>query len=118
MWRPPRWTGTTRAQHASASAWKTISIPPRRWLSCSIWPTRLKSLAGVVGLLQRRPDAFLQAAPASDDWTPERIQVEIDARVAAKKAKNFAEADRIRKVLLDAGIVLEDTPKGTTWRRA
>ena len=78
----------------------------------------LKSLAGVVGLLQRQPDAFLQAAPASDDWTPERIQAEIDARVAAKKAKNFAEADCIRKVLLDAGIVLEDTPKGTTWRRA
>jgi cysteinyl-tRNA synthetase len=38
--------------------------------------------------------------------------------IAAKKAKNFVEADRIRKELLETGIVLEDTPLGTTWRRA
>jgi cysteinyl-tRNA synthetase len=49
---------------------------------------------------------------------PEEIQSLIDARVAARKAKNFQEADRIRKALLDAGIVLEDGPQGTTWRRA
>ncbi|MEY3743091.1 MAG: hypothetical protein RLZZ541_146, partial [Pseudomonadota bacterium] len=40
------------------------------------------------------------------------------ARIAAKKAKNFAEADRIRKELAEFGVVLEDTPQGTTWRRA
>ena len=50
--------------------------------------------------------------------SPEKIDEMIEARIAAKKSKNFAEADRIRKVLLDAGIVLEDTPQGTTWRRA
>ena len=78
----------------------------------------LKSLAGVIGLLQRSPDEFLKAAPAADDWSPEQVQAEINARAAAKKAKNYAESDRIRKALLDAGIVLEDNAKGTTWRRA
>ncbi len=78
----------------------------------------LKSLAALLGLLQRKPVEFLQGAPGSDEWTPERIQSEIDARGAAKKAKNYAEADRIRKELLAAGIVLEDGPKGTLWRRS
>ena len=46
------------------------------------------------------------------------IDLQIAARIEAKKAKNFAEADRIRKALADTGIILEDTPQGTTWRRA
>jgi cysteinyl-tRNA synthetase len=48
----------------------------------------------------------------------ETINKMIDLRIEAKKSKNFAEADRIRKELADAGIILEDTPQGTTWRRA
>ncbi len=78
----------------------------------------LKSLAAILGLLQRQPTEFLQGVPAAaDGWTQERIQSLIDARAAAKKAKNYTEADRIRKELLDAGIVLEDSPQGTIWRR-
>jgi cysteinyl-tRNA synthetase len=46
------------------------------------------------------------------------IEDMIIKRAEAKKAKNFAEADRIRKELANAGIILEDTPQGTTWRRA
>ncbi|HEV7823152.1 MAG TPA: DALR domain-containing protein, partial [Burkholderiales bacterium] len=78
----------------------------------------LKALAALLGLLQRAPTEFLQAAPGSDAWTPERIQAEIVARATAKKSKNYGEADRIRKELLAAGIVLEDGPKGTLWRRS
>ncbi len=76
----------------------------------------LKGLAGVLGLLQRKPDAFLQGTGT----VTAELDVEglIQARLMAKKNKNFAEADAIRKQLADAGIVLEDTPQGTTWRRA
>jgi cysteinyl-tRNA synthetase len=74
----------------------------------------LKNLASILGLLQRNVDMFLQG-DATGDLNVEEL---ILARIEAKKAKNFGEADRIRKVLADAGIVLEDTPQGTTWRRA
>ena len=77
----------------------------------------LKSLAAILGLLDRKPSEFLQATPAADGLTPDKIDALIAARVAARKAKNFAEADRIRDELLAAGVALEDTPKGTIWRR-
>lgn len=72
----------------------------------------LKALGGTLGLLQGDPKAFLRAGAALDEAT---IQQKIEARAAAKAAKDFAEADRIRKELLEQGIVLKDSPTGTTW---
>jgi cysteinyl-tRNA synthetase len=77
---------------------------------------QLKALGGVLGLLQREPLAFLQGARTGGPSETE-IREKIEARLAARKAKNYAEADRIRKELEGAGVILEDGPQGTSWRR-
>ncbi len=84
----------------------------------------LKALGGTLGLLQRDPLAFKRWR-APGDAAAERAALSAEAiagciaqRAAAKAAKNFAEADRIRKDLLVQGIVLKDTPAGTTWESA
>jgi cysteinyl-tRNA synthetase len=79
---------------------------------------QLKGLAGVLGLLEREPQAFLQGG-APTGMTDDDVAAQIAARAQAKKDKQFAEADRIRADLLAKGIVLEDKPGGMTeWRRA
>ncbi len=79
----------------------------------------LKAMGGVLGLLQADPAAFLKRPVGEAGGLQDaEIDAMIAARAAAKKAKNFAEADRIRDELKAAGIVLEDGPQGTTWRRA
>ena len=75
----------------------------------------LKALAGTLGILQSSPEQYLQAGATLDAAT---IQSQIDARTAAKEAKNWAEADRIRQSLLQQGVVLKDSPTGTTWEMA
>jgi cysteinyl-tRNA synthetase len=74
----------------------------------------LKALGGVLGLLQADPQQFLQAGVTVDEAT---IQSRIEARAAAKKAKDFAQADAIRQELAAQGIVLKDGAGGTTWER-
>ena len=78
--------------------------------------SQLKALGSTLGLLQRDPVEFLQGG-ATGGMDEVQINAQIAARVAAKQAKNWAEADRIRKELLEGGIVLEDSASGTTWRR-
>jgi cysteinyl-tRNA synthetase len=74
---------------------------------------QLRQLAGLLGIAQREPTEFLQSGPgASDD-----VAVLVAERTAAKKTRDFATADRIRKQLLERGIELQDGPEGPTWRR-
>jgi len=75
----------------------------------------LRALGGCLGLLQDDPEKFLKAGSSLDEAA---IRVLIEQRAAAKQAKNFAEADRIRNDLLSQGIVLKDSPAGTTWEAA
>jgi cysteinyl-tRNA synthetase len=73
-------------------------------------------LGGVLGILQREAQEFLRAGPGA---TLEDAEIErrIARRAAFKKEKNYAAADAERAALAAAGIVLEDGPAGTTWRR-
>jgi cysteinyl-tRNA synthetase len=75
----------------------------------------LKRLGGCLGLLQGDPQSYLQTGAALDEAA---IQLLIAQRAAAKAARNFAEADRIRQDLLSQGIALKDSPTGTTWEAA
>ena len=68
----------------------------------------------MLGLLQQAPDAWFRGG--ADDAAA--IEAAIAERLAARKSKNFARADAIRADLAAKGILLEDGPKGTTWRRA
>jgi len=77
---------------------------------------QLRALAGVLGLLQRDAQAFLQSGPgaAMDDA---EIAQRIARRAEMKRRRDYAAADAERRVLEEAGIVLEDGPSGTAWRR-
>jgi cysteinyl-tRNA synthetase len=76
----------------------------------------LVRLGSVLGILQQDPEMFFQSDTGSE-LTAEDIEAMIQARADARKAKNFAEADRIRDELAEKGIILDDSREGTTWRR-
>ena len=82
----------------------------------------LMALAGVLNILQVAPEEWLRttAAAGAADASGRPTEAEIDelvaARVAARKARDFRESDRIRDVLAAQGVLLEDGPQGTRWR--
>jgi cysteinyl-tRNA synthetase len=81
-------------------------------------PAALRAGANALGLLQQDAEAWFRWAPAGVAGPIEaEIEAAIAARQAARKAKDFKESDRIRDDLKAKGVVLEDGPKGTTWRR-
>lgn len=81
--------------------------------------TTLKQLGATMGLLQAHAEAYLQSAAVteSDGLTADEINTYIEQRKQARIDKDFAESDRIRNLLTEQGITLEDSPTGTTWRR-
>lgn len=83
-----------------------------------ILATTLKELAGVLGILQDQPDAFLKGGDNEEGISEESINRQIQARVEAKKNKDWAKADEIRDQLKNQGVILEDIAGGeTSWRR-
>jgi len=100
-------------------------------LKASALAAELRALAGVLGLAQLEPAEWFRrsrpaadataagGAPSAQSISDSEIEERIEARHAARKARNWAESDRIRDELARAGIVLEDKPGGqTSWRRA
>jgi len=79
----------------------------------------LKALGGILGLLQQPPQQYLQSSICrqSDQYSVEDIEHMIRQRLQARKEKNFAQADALRQQLAEGGVILEDGPQGTTWRR-
>jgi cysteinyl-tRNA synthetase len=78
----------------------------------------LRELGGVLGLLQEEPTAYLQASASGAPADDAEIESLILQRREARAARDFAEADRLRDELVARGIVIEDGPEGTSWRRA
>jgi len=77
----------------------------------------LKRLGAVLGILQDDPERYLQGGAGDDGLSDDEIDALIQQRQTAKAEKNWADADRIRDELSSAGIVLEDSAQGTSWRR-
>ena len=92
-----------------------------RGLAAAVLPptvTAWKALGAVIGLLERDPTVYLRGAALAGGLDDAAIEQLIVDRTSAKKERNFAEADRIRDVLKADGIILDDSPQGTSWRRA
>ena len=81
-------------------------------------PSELRAGANALGLLQQDAEAWFRWTPAGSSGPSDtEIEAAIAARQAARKAKDFKESDRIRDDMKAKGVILEDGPKGTTWKR-
>ncbi len=78
----------------------------------------LRAMGAMLGVLQQDPDKFLKLSAEASGLTDAQIEALLAARNAARAAKNYAESDRIRAQLNQAGILLDDKAGGTQWRRA
>lgn len=80
----------------------------------------LKEGGAVLGIIERKPEEFFREQNLlklkNTGMTPEEVEIWIAKRAQARKEKRFDEADRIRAMLLERSIQLEDTPRGTRWR--
>ena len=80
----------------------------------------LVELAGVLGILQNSPEAFLQGDNGGGEDSSafhQEVDALVAARTEARKAKNFPESDRLRAVLDQMGVIVEDSASGASWRR-
>jgi len=78
----------------------------------------LRAMGGTLGVLQQDPDKYLKRSAGAGGLSDAQVEALMAARNAARAAKNYAESDRIRAQLNDAGILLDDKAGGTQWRRA
>lgn len=79
---------------------------------------RLLAAAGLLGLLWQNPENWFKSGIANGELDAASIEAKIAERIAAKKNKDYALADKIRNELKEQGVILEDTPSGTTWKKA
>jgi cysteinyl-tRNA synthetase len=124
-----RWYGVLRGKDAKAAA--TVPAGVEDALSDDLNtpqaisvlhqlsdPAELRAGANALGLLQQDAEAWFRWAPAGASGPSDaEIDAAIAARQAARKAKDFKESDRIRDDMKAKGVILEDGPKGTTWKR-
>jgi cysteinyl-tRNA synthetase len=85
--------------------------------SAAVLAKGMVEMAAVLGVLQAHPEQYLQGGESSNGLTKTEIDSQIQARLAARKRKDWAEADRIRSWLKENGVELNDSREGTTWQR-
>ncbi|WP_312838641.1 DALR domain-containing protein, partial [Pantoea piersonii] len=78
---------------------------------------KLREIANVLGILQQDPEQFLQSGAQSNADEVAEIEHWVQARADARKEKNWAQADIARDKLNELGVIVEDGPQGSTWRR-